>query len=60
MNMIHHAYGMARENSKHSIGIYTKLNINSNTCSLTYTKAKQQKLNQSKEYKLYIYKGNKG
>ena len=28
---------MARKNVKHSIGIYTKSNINSNTCSYIYT-----------------------
>lgn len=42
---------MARKNVKHSIGIHTKSNINSNACSYTYTK--QQKSNQSKEYKIY-------
>ena len=44
-------YGMARKNVKHSIDIYTKSNINSNTCSYTYIK--QQKSNQSKEYNIY-------
>ena len=47
---------MARKNVKHSIGIYTKSNINSNTCSYTYTK--QQKSNQSKKHKTYTKETN--
>ena len=38
-------YGMARKNVKHNIDIYIKSNINSNTCSYTYTSNNKNQIN---------------